>query len=322
MVEFLRKETPEQVIAVGGGSVMDAAKAAYLVFQTGMPLEDCFGMNKFSSVNPGKKLKKVFCFPTTSGTGSEVTPYSNIVDRNLEVKKLIVEKEIIPEFSFLIPEFTYSMPHDVTLATAFDAMAHSIEGFLNTGQDNNHPKANKWALESIKLIVEHLPRVLADSENRESREALAAAACLGGMVIRYKSTGLPHLCSFSWFGKIAHGIAVSVLLPYAWSYYLGNEKVKARTMELEGVFPGDVKTASDIIKNYIDFAQSSGIRPALKFYPEITPELLRVTARTAGENKMKLDLAPKPVPLEKSFEILSGILKDAREGTIRDAEKF
>ena len=309
MTAFLKQQMPDEVIALGGGSPIDAAKAAYLEYQTGQSQHDFFGVNKFSSVNPGKKLKKVICFPTTSGTGTEATPYSNIVDHKLKVKKLISEVEIIPEYSFVIPELAVSMPEHVTRATGCDALAHSLEGFLNIGQDSNHPQANKWALESIRLVKDFLPRAIADANDLKAREALSAAATLGGMVIRYKSTGLPHLCSFSWFGRIEHGIAVALLLPSAWKYYIQRAEVAKRTMLLKEIFPGE--TPAEIISSYQEFLKTCGLPRNLKAFPDITPELLDLTAKSAGQNKMKLDLAPKPVPLENSYEIILEILKRA-----------
>ena len=309
MTTFLKQEIPDEVIALGGGSPIDAAKAAYLEYQTGKSHQKFFGVNKFSSANPGQKLKKVICFPTTSGTGTEATPYSNIVDHKLKVKKLISEVEIIPEYSFVIPELALSMPTHVTRATGCDALAHSLEGFLNIGQDSNHPQANDWAFESIRLVKEFLPRAIADGKDIEAREALSAAATLGGMVIRYKSTGLPHLCSFSWFGRIEHGIAVALLLPSAWQYYIQREEVAARTMRLKDIFPGE--TPAGIISSYQVFLKSCGVPENLKVFSGITPELLDLTAKSAGLNKMKLDLAPKPVPLANSYEIILEILKRA-----------
>jgi alcohol dehydrogenase class IV len=309
MTAFLKQQQADEVIALGGGSPIDAAKAAYLEYQTGKSHQEFFGVNKFSSANPGQKLKKVICFPTTSGTGTEATPYSNIVDHKLKVKKLISEIEIIPEYSFVVPELALSMPAHVTRATGCDAMAHSLEGFLNIGQDGNHPLANDWALASIRLVKDFLPRAIANANDIEAREALSAAATLGGMVIRYKSTGLPHLCSFSWFGRIEHGIAVALLLPSAWKYYIQREKVAARTMQLKDIFPGE--TPAKIIASYQKFIKNCGVPANLKAFPDITPELLEQTAQSAGQNKMKLDLAPKPVPLENSYNIIIDILKRA-----------
>ncbi len=309
MVEFLKTRSPDEVIAVGGGSVLDAAKAAWAVYQSGIKLENLFGVDKISGTAPAVKLKKVICIPTTSGTGSEATPYSNIVDYANSVKRLIADPELIPEYSFLIPDLTVFMPEHVTVATACDAMAHSLEGFLNVRQDAAHPSANNWALQSVKLVVENLPHVLQEPENIEARTALAVASCLGGMVIRYKSTGLPHLCSFSWFGRIEHGIAVSILLPHALDYYSQSTEVSQRVMKLQNIFPGDSPSA--IISSYRKFLSKCGVPVSLKVFTDITEELLDATAKSAGQNKMKLELAPKPVPLENSYEILSKILRSA-----------
>lgn len=309
MVAFLEDEKPDEVIAIGGGSPMDAAKAAWLVYQAGGTIHDYFGVNKFSSANPKRKLKKIIAIPTTAGTGSEVTPYSNIVDTKLQVKKLISEIEIIPEYSFLVPEFTYSMPHGVTLATGCDALAHAIEGFLNVGQDNADPYANERALAAITLVAEYLPLVLADGNHQEARSAMSIASALAGMVIRHKSTGLPHLCSFSWFGKIEHGIAVVLLLPAAWRYYNASPAVAERTMLLAPVFGG--KTPDEVVDGFCSFLQRCGVPSGLNAFPEITPELLEKTAASAAQNKMKLELAPRPVPLEQSQQILSHILQES-----------
>ena len=86
MRDFLQEVSPDAVIALGGGSVLDAAKAAYIIFQSQMDLSDCFGVDKITQAFPGKKFKRIIALPTTSGTGSEITQYSNIVNRNNQVK--------------------------------------------------------------------------------------------------------------------------------------------------------------------------------------------------------------------------------------------
>lgn len=312
MVDLLENEKPDHVVAIGGGSIMDAAKAAFLTYQGGGGVSNYFGVNVFSKNNPEVKLRKVICFPTTSGTGSEATPYANVVDKNAGVKKLIFETEIIPAYSFVCPSFANSMPPQVTLATGCDALAHSIEGFLNVGRDSAHPDANHWARESIRLIVHNLPLVLKNCHCHEARAAMGAAATLGGMVIRYKPTGLPHLCSFSWFGKIEHGVAVAMLLPHAWNYYIERKEVQDRTMLLKEMFPGE--TPAEVIQSYRKFLDSIGVPKTLQEFPGITPELLEHTAADAGQNKMKLELAPRPVPLDQSKTILSEILRQAWHG--------
>lgn len=312
MVAFLKSNAPAAVVALGGGSVMDAAKAAFLAYQSGWSVEEHFGVDVYSGRYPEAKPDRVICIPTTSGTGSEATPYSNIVDQRFKVKKLISERFIVPELALLEPRFTYSMPPDVTRTTGCDALAHAIEGFLNIGADANHPKANEWARESIRLICGNLARAIADGTDSEARERMMFAATLGGMVIRFKSTGLPHLCSFSWFGRLEHGLAVSLLLPAAWSYYLGNPAVAARTMELADLFPGS--TPREVIASYRAFLTSVGVPVSLKKCPGITPELLSASAASGAQNRMKLELAPRPVPVEESQPVLTEILKHAYEG--------
>jgi len=305
MISVLEAERPDTVVAAGGGSVLDAAKAAYLCYQTKAPIAELFGVNRWSGAHPGAHLRRVIALPTTSGTGSEATPYSNIVDRSLNVKKLISEAEIVPELAIVSPELAFSMPRELALATGCDALAHLIEGFLNVGADNNVPGANNWAKTGIQLIAEHLADSLAGKP--DAREALALAAALGGMVNRFKSTGLPHLCSFSWFGRIAHGTAVAMLLPACWEFYLGNPAVAARTMELADVFPG--KTQEEVIASYRAFLSRLGVPERLVDFPGITPELLRKTAESGAQNPMKLERAPRPVPLAQSGAILMDILK-------------
>ena len=307
MIAFLEETVPEKVVAVGGGSVLDAAKAAYLSWQTGWKLADLFGVNRWSSANPGKRLKRLIAIPTTSGTGSEATPYSNIVDRSAGVKKLIVEAESVPDTAICSAKLQASMPPELTRAVGWDALAHLIEGFLNVGADNAHPAANRWALCGIALIKEFLKKAVDEPENQPAREAMMIASTLGGMTIRFKSTGLPHLCSFSWFGRIAHGEAVVLLLPEAWRYYLANPAVAARTMELAGIFPGN--SPLEVISSFREFITAAGMPEKLSAWPEITPELLMRTAASGCENRMKLDLAPNPVPLDKSYDILLDIMQ-------------
>ena len=109
LIQIIREEKPAAVIAIGGGSAMDAAKAAYLTAQSGWELADHFGVNRWSEACPDANPDRVICIPTTSGTGSEATPYSNIVDFGLGVKKLISERFLVPELALLIPELTASM---------------------------------------------------------------------------------------------------------------------------------------------------------------------------------------------------------------------
>ena len=308
MCDFLRAAEPDGVIALGGGSVLDAAKAAYIVYQSELPLAECFGSNRITEKFPGRKFRRIIAVPTTSGTGSEITQYSNIVNLSGGVKQLISDPVLVPELALLDAALTVSMPRSVTLATGCDALAHLLEGYLNVQMDEVNDFINSAAAVGIGLLRDNLAIALNDPENLRARKAVQLASALGGLTIRNKSTGLPHLLSFSWFGRIEHGIAVARLLPAAWRYYAESEKVALRTLEAGKALGG--KTPGEVIENYEKLLSAWQV-PQLTDFPELDAELLQRTCRSAGANRMKLELAPRPVPLEESEKILSAVLADA-----------
>ena len=308
MKEFLAETDPDCVIALGGGSVLDAAKAAYIIFQSSMALEDCFGVDKITNAFPGRMFKRIVAIPTTSGTGSEITQYSNIVNRDKQVKQLISDPVLVPEIACLNAQFTASMPQSVTLATGCDALAHLLEGWLNVTMDENKEFINRAAQVGVTLLRDNMAKVLSDPDDLSARKAVQTASALGGLTIRNKSTGLPHLLSFSWFGRIEHGIAVARLLPAAWRYYIGRQEVAQRTMEIGRVLGGN--TPEEVIANYEKLLEKWQV-PQLDSFAGLTDELLMQTCRSAGANRMKLELAPRPVPLESSEEVLQQVIADA-----------
>ena len=311
MCKVIEKYQPEEVIAVGGGSVMDAAKAAYLSVQTGLDVQKLFGVNRASEQFPDKVFKRVICVPTTSGTGSEATPYSNIVDPEAGVKKLIMEKAIIPAASFVCPLLTFSMPEKLTVTTALDALVHCVESVLNYKAENAHPHSVGWGLQGIRLIAAGLPEVLKDPSHEMGRTFLSAAAVLGGMCIRNRPTSLPHLCSFSFFGKVSHGDAVAALLPPFWKYYLDEPAVRDVTMKMAGIFASSPeKSPEEVVSNASAFiAACKG--PARLADLGCEKSIIAKAAHDAVLNPMKLQSCPRPVSPDNAAEIISGILEKA-----------
>ena len=167
-----------------------------------MALEDCFGVDKITNAFPGRMFKRIVAIPTTSGTGSEITQYSNIVNRDKQVKQLISDPVLVPEIACLNAQFTASMPQSVTLATGCDALAHLLEGWLNVTMDENKEFINRAAQVGVTLLRDNMAKVLSDPDDLSARKAVQIASALGGLTIRNKSTGLPHLLSISWFGRI------------------------------------------------------------------------------------------------------------------------
>ena len=311
MRDTIEKFQPPEVIAVGGGSVMDAAKAAYLSWQTGMDVQELFGVNRASEKFPDKDFKRVICVPTTAGTGSEATPYSNIVDHEAGVKKLIMEKAIIPAYSFVSPKYTFTMPPKLTVTTALDALVHCVESVLNCKAENAHPNSVAWGLQGIRLIAAGLPEVLKNPAHELGRTFLSAAAALGGMCIKNRPTSLPHLCSFSFYGKVSHGDAVAALLPPFWMYYLEEPAVREITMKMAGIFsPQQEQSPEDVVRNAAAFIASCK-GPARLSDLGCDKSMIEKAAKDAVLNPMKLQSCPRPISPDNAAEIISGILSKA-----------
>jgi alcohol dehydrogenase class IV len=307
IVKVMEQEKPAAVIAIGGGSVMDAAKAAYISWQTGKDVKELFGSSVISKSFPDRTFRKVWCVPLTSGTGSEVTPYSNIIDQETGVKCLIADPVIIPEYAFLAPELTCGIPRKITVDTALDAMVHCVESYLNISAGKKYPEAAKWAVQGISMIVENLPMLLADNmQNPLLRANLSYAACLGGMCITLCPTSLPHLCSFSFCGKASHGAAVAALLPHFWRYYLSDPEITERTMQLSHIFHGS--TPAEVVDSCEKFIASVGIETAPGTLAGLDLSFIDKLAENAALNPMKLASAPVPVDPGSAGKIFHQVL--------------
>ena len=311
IIEALNQSKCSEVVAIGGGSVIDAAKAAWAAYQTGMDVSELFGSGRITEKFPGKEFKRVIAVPTTAGTGSEVTPYSNIVDRAAGVKRLIADKQIVPRMALIDPYYGRSMPDSLTAATALDALTHNIESLLNIHAPETEAATNRNAVYAIRLIKDNLPLVFRDPNDVNVRERLFAASTIGGMQIADRPTSLPHLGSFSFYGKVPHGIAASMLLPPFWRYYLAEKDVAERTMLLADVFPSDApqKTPEDVVDAAAAIISKYAGAPKLSALPCFDAAMVDRIAADAVKNPMKLASAPRPVSPENAAGIISGILK-------------
>ncbi len=303
------------LLAIGGGSVIDAAKAAGVLgtIREG-EIDDYFGVSMVS-----KKVKKiidVIALPTTSGTGSELTKFSAITDTWLHVKKLIFDIAIVPAEAIVDPELTYSCERHVSRVTGLDALTHLMEGYFNNVDESADPEANRRALIGLQLVLEGLPRVLKDGQDREARRMMALASTLGGSVLFYKQAGLPHLNSFSWSDVMDHGEAVAVMLPYYSAYYAPNiaEKMK-KVAELMSI-PESKDLTENFVQGLFAFYKKVNFPLTLREFRNFSEDLIDKAVRDASQNRMKLDASPRPVPAEKCEEILRTIIEGAYQGRI------
>ncbi|MBN1381690.1 MAG: iron-containing alcohol dehydrogenase [Deltaproteobacteria bacterium] len=208
---------PDVVMAVGGGSVMDSAKAAWILYEH--PEFDDLG----ALVNPLILLglrKKAFlvAVPTTSGTGSECTPVSVLHDTSTHRKVPIANGELLPDMAILVPEFTISMPPKLTAGTGLDVLAHALDGIMT-------PAANEFTdamgLTAIKMTFKYLPRAYKNGKDREARYRMIIAASAAGISFGQNAAALTHSLghSIGSLFNIHHGLSVGMLIPYCLQYY-------------------------------------------------------------------------------------------------------
>ena len=305
----------DSLLAVGGGSVIDAAKAAGILgtVREG-EIDDYFGVGMVS-----KKVKRMMglvAVPTTSGTGSELTKFSVITDTGLHVKKLIFDMAIVPADAIVDPELTYSCESHISRVAGLDALTHLMEGYFNNVDEGVDPEANRRALIGMKLVFESLPRVLNDGQDRDARRMMSLAGTLGGSVLFYKQAGLPHLNSFSWSNVMDHGEAVAVMLPYYSAYYAPtiSEKMK-KVAELMSI-PESKNMTEDFVQGLFEFYKKVNFPLTLKEFKDFSEDLIDKAVRDASQNRMKLEASPRPVPPARSEEVLRTIIEGAYRGTI------
>ncbi len=309
------------LLAVGGGSAMDAAKAAGILATVKEgELDDYFGVGLVSKRIP--RIMPLVVAPTTSGSGSEVTKFSVITDTRLGVKKLMIDPAIVPREAIVDPELTYTCGRQVTLVSGLDAMTHLIEGYFNEVDEGADPQTNERALAGLKLLFEALPRVVENPHDRQGRRDMAMASLLGGTVLFFKQAGGPHLNSFSWCNAMDHGEACAVMLPYYGAYYapVVAEKL-SRVSALMGVADSG-NPARDFAEGLLAFYKRLGFPCTLKEFENFSPGLIDKAIGDASQNKMKLEAMPRPVPAERSQEILRTIIEGAYEGRLDEILKL
>ncbi|MEX2683816.1 MAG: iron-containing alcohol dehydrogenase family protein [Candidatus Sigynarchaeota archaeon] len=304
------------IVGLGGGSVLDACKAAnVMVSAKADDIHPYFGVDNIKKSFKGTLLP-FLPIPTTAGTSAEVTKYSNITDHALGVKKLISDETIIPKQAIVDPELTKTCPPALTRVVGLDTLTHLMEGYMNNVHDSIDPGANARAIEGMRLVFKYLPRAVKDGSDMEARRAMSAACVLGGTVIVYKSTGGPHMNSFSWYSVLDHGEATALMLPYYTAYYGKNIPGKidqiAKLMELK--VSGDGTRA--VVLGLIDFYKAIGQKTRLAEHGQFPKDFIEKAIADAAQNQMKLDAMPRPVPAMRSKEVLRTIIEGAWTGDI------
>jgi alcohol dehydrogenase class IV len=195
---------------VGGGSVIDTAKAAWVLYEK--PDVELHALTPFDELGLRTKARLV-CIPTTTGTGSEATKAIVIRDDETGRKFATINPELTPDIAILDPEFVVGLPKNLTAYTGMDALTHAVEGYVSVWKNDF---SDGCSLQAVKMIFEWLPKSVDDLTNLESREKMLIAACLAGMAFGNSQAALAHSLGHS-MGSVLrthHGMSVGMALPY------------------------------------------------------------------------------------------------------------
>ncbi|WP_411369038.1 iron-containing alcohol dehydrogenase [Pseudidiomarina salilacus] len=203
--ELFVKQGCDGIVAVGGGSAMDTAKAVAVYAGDERPLAELFGEDQ---VKP--RRFPLICLPTTAGTGSEVTNISILADNEAQLKKGIVSNELLPDVAIVAPELTLSCPPSVTAASGVDALVHAVESYLSKFAT---ALTEPYSLAAVKKIKASLVRAYQHPDDMEAREEMATASLMAGLAFGNAGVGAVHALAYPLGGRyhLSHGMSNAVM---------------------------------------------------------------------------------------------------------------
>lgn len=226
-VETLKFYGADQIIALGGGSIIDAAKIMKLKYEAPeADLEELatpfLDLRKRVVEFPTDKINhtRLIAIPTTSGTGSEVTPFAVLIDREHARKITLADYSLTPDVAIVDPQFVMSMPKGLTADTGIDCLTHALEAGVSNYAS---PYTDSNAMQAIRLVFKYLPIAYDDLKNEEARCMMHNAACIAAMAFSNASVGVNHALAHAFGARfgVAHGRANALMLPHVIAYNAG-----------------------------------------------------------------------------------------------------
>lgn len=294
---------PDTIIAIGGGSALDATKIARYIYEYSLDQEPGFldSYEKVSEVFKELQQKfvdirkrivkfhhakktRMFAIPTTSGTGSEVTPYAVITDDNTHVKYPLTDYELTPQVSIVDPEFVMTVPKRTVALSGLDSLSHALESYVSVmASDFTRP----WSMQAIKLVFENLEASYnydpkhPTLEGEKARENMHYAATLAGMAFANAFLGINHSIAHKTGGEfgLPHGLAISIAMQHVIKFNGASGRVKRTPFPRYEVYRAQ--------KDYADIARALGLKG------NSDAELVDALCNKINDLMKKLDVEPK-----------------------------
>ncbi|MFD2033855.1 iron-containing alcohol dehydrogenase [Belliella marina] len=303
-LEKVREFNPDLIVGIGGGSVLDLAKILAAMKSNTQTLEEVIGRDLLTERNTA-----LICLPTTSGTGSEVSPNSILLDETTLEKKGIISPFLMPDASYIDPVLTLGLPRKITAETSIDALSHCMEAFTNK---HSHPMIDSFALKGIELISKNVLKTLEDPSDIEARSAVALGSMYGGMCLGPVNTAAVHALSYPLGGKfhVPHGLANAILLPEVLSFNISSDIPKHAQMALAlGVKAGssDFETARKGVEKVKELVKSCGVMQSLQDLG-VKVEDIDMLATLGMKVKRLLDNNPREMTHSDAEEIYKRLL--------------
>ncbi len=318
-VEFARKASCNVIVALGGGSSIDTAKAI-AVGATHFP-ESGGTIWDFSNIGNREKRAKeitsktlpIVAVTSTSGSGSHVTPTSVLTNSKTHEKPGLSSKYMFPKASIVDLRVVSKMSPPLTAVTGIDVLSHATESFLGRG---NHPSADLFSLKAVELVAENLPRVYEDGSNMQARSNMALADTLAGWAITLAGTILGHALGHPISGhyNLAHGVTLAVVTPVIWNFLIecSDQKILdkfvyiAQALGEEVSLPGTKEKASLAVDALRRLLRKVGLDNKLSKYG-LDKSMIETLAKDALRY-MTVDLGRTPVDI--TLTDLVGILQE------------
>lgn len=324
----IKKTDPGLVISLGGGSTIDAVKAAIVLASLGGNIDDYLGMDlvmqKMNDTGSGL-IPHIAC-QTLAGSSAHLTRYSNITDLKTAQKKLIIDDAIVPQFAFFDYSITFGAPLGTSTDGAFDGLYHLIEVLYSAEGSSSFGLAYEIAETGIELIIKNLPTIIKKPGDKIARNALCLGTDLGGYAIMIGGTNGGHLTSISLVDILSHGKASAILNPYYAVFFAPaiekSLKLISSILEKYGYAGKEYNKLSGrklglfTARALINFAKSIGFPSRLEEIEGFSAKHIEKALKAAREPALSSKLQNMPIPLSADMidRYMRKILESAANG--------